>query len=110
MRFAVLFVLSTIAAACSSGNDAFTPAEEDGATHEDASADATDDDAQPGDSATPSDGAMSDSATSDGAIDSGTPAVRLVGRFTDKNEFEWSSSHLIARFEGTGAHLKLNAN
>ncbi|MGZ3475408.1 MAG: SGNH/GDSL hydrolase family protein [Polyangiales bacterium] len=41
--------------------------------------------------------------------DAGPPAVRLVGRFTDKNEFAWTGSHAIARFDGTGARVKLNA-
>lgn len=37
------------------------------------------------------------------------PAVRLVGRYTAKNECSWSGSQMIARFNGTAARLKLTA-
>lgn len=37
------------------------------------------------------------------------PAVRLVGRFTAKDEFSWSGTQMIARFSGTGARINLTA-
>jgi lysophospholipase L1-like esterase len=96
---------------CGSADDAGNPTTDDAIADETSSvsdsggADALVDDSTPLDSAS-SDGSPGDTAA---PPDAGPPAVRLVGRFTDKNEFAWTGSHVIARFDGTAARLKLNA-
>jgi len=60
------------------------------------------------DSAFPPDGGTTDS------IGAGPAAVRLLGRFditdTTKPSFGWSGSAMIARFQGTGATLRIDGS
>lgn len=106
MRVAGLAVCAVLLG-CSGADDAGQPpvddAGEDALPFEDVG-DAGDSLAVDAPSDTADDGA-------DGAplVDAGPPAVRLVGRFTAKNESAWSGTQFIARFEGTGARVKLTA-
>ena len=90
---------------------------------DDEGAPVTDDTGVSGETNPPSDsGTIDETSTSDAPVsDSGSagdttadappaePAVRLVGRYTSKNECSWSGSQMIARFNGTAARLKLTA-
>lgn len=98
-------------AGCGSSDDGGEPVIDDASGDETADTATPVDTGSPEDSASPGDSSADSTMAGDTSmpVDAGPPAVRLVGRFTDKNEFQWTGSHVIARFEGTGARIKLNA-
>ncbi|MBI2390724.1 MAG: SGNH/GDSL hydrolase family protein [Deltaproteobacteria bacterium] len=101
MRFAGWAVCAVLLG-CSGGDDAGDRPIDDAGDGAPVVPDAAADSPEP-------DGSPTDTSPAEAAVDAGPPAVRLVGRFTDKNESAWSGTHMIARFEGTGARLKLTA-
>jgi lysophospholipase L1-like esterase len=99
-------------AGCGSGDAGADPVLDDAGGDETGDSATTADSAPLDDSSSPGDSSTSDTSMAGDTsmpVDAGPPAVRLVGRVTDKNEFQWTGSHVIARFDGTAARIKLNA-
>jgi len=100
-----VFLACALLVGCSSGDIDDAPAPLD-----DAGAETSIPADSGGDSVAPDDTATLETS-GDAGVDApvAPPSVRLVGRFTTKNEFAWSGSQMIARFDGTGARVKLTA-
>jgi lysophospholipase L1-like esterase len=110
-RLLLACLLGFGSAGCGAGDAGADPVVDDAGGDESGDSATMSDTTSPEDSGSASDSSPGDGATTDTSMppDAGPPAVRLVGRFTDKNEFQWTGSHVIARFDGTAARIKLNA-